>query len=191
MMSKHIFDKTPFHDVYITGLVRDSEGRKMSKSKGNILDPLDLVDGILVDSLVEKRVADLMNERQTAAITAATRKQYPDGIPAYGADALRLLLHPWPLMGAILSLTWSAAPVIAISVTKFGMRRALFLACAAIIKTVRPLVFPKIFLTYGLSVACSVARKMWSDILTITDLIWLPGKFINFCGTIIAIGIWK
>ena len=89
MMSKHIFDKTPFHDVYITGLVRDSEGRKMSKSKGNILDPLDLVDGILVDSLVEKRVADLMNERQTAAITAATRKQYPDGIPAYGADALR------------------------------------------------------------------------------------------------------
>jgi len=89
MTTTYFTGEVPFRTVYINALVRDEEGQKMSKSKGNTLDPLDLIDGVDVETLVAKRTYGLMLESQREPIAGRTRKQFPDGIPSFGADALR------------------------------------------------------------------------------------------------------
>ena len=93
MMTKHFMKEVPFKEVYITGLIKDENGQKMSKSKGNILDPIDLIDGVCLEDLLAKRTEGMMQPQLKEKIIKQTKKQFPDGIESYGTDALRYTFY--------------------------------------------------------------------------------------------------
>jgi valyl-tRNA synthetase len=107
MMTTYFTGERPFRDVYINSIVRDEEGQKMSKSKGNILDPLDLIDGADVETLVATSTSGLMLEKQKQSIEKRTRKQFPNGIPAFGADAVRFTFASLATFGRTLNFDLS------------------------------------------------------------------------------------
>ena len=104
MMSLKFTKNIPFNKIYIHGLVRDSEGKKMSKSLGNVIDPLDVIEGISLEELLDKRTLGLFNEKQKNNVIKKTKRDFPDGIKEYGADALRFNFCAMASTGRILIL---------------------------------------------------------------------------------------
>jgi valyl-tRNA synthetase len=139
MMTMYFMKEIPFKEIFITGLIRDENGQKMSKSKGNILDPIDLIDGISLEELIRKRTFGLMQPQLEEKIITATQKQFPNGIDSYGTDALRFTFYSLAAPGRDINFDigrisgfknfcnkiWNAMHFIGFQIDKYGYKKDL------------------------------------------------------------------
>ncbi len=194
MMSLHLTGQIPFKTVYVHGLVRDGQGHKMSKSKGNVLDPLDIVDGIDLETLVTKRTSGMMQPKLAEKIAKQTRAEFPDGIASYGTDSPSAR---WPPPAATSSSTWAASRATATSATSCGTPPT---SCwrTPTARTAAPMTRRRPALrsscrrwTAGSSPRCSAASRTSPVTSTSSASTWPPSRSTSSSGTSTAPGIWS